>query len=435
MRGLPGGRLLSLVAWQTLVLFFIEGVSNVIDYVFHIYLGRALAPAAFATVQTINALFLVVGTSFAVLQPVVARFVAGALASGGASGTAAAVFQRYVAAASALGAAAVAVLVLGRIAFAELLNVPPSIIVLAAFGVGFLLARPPVNGMLQGLERFVRFGLTHTAYAAGRLILAILLVGVAGAGAAGAVASMSTGASLALLAGVLFVGAAGWRRTLPEERSEARAVSAGAWRLAAAAFVAYAAYMTLLNVDIIWMNRVAEPEAAAAYAGIAVLRRILAVLPGAILIVAYPRLSALVAQNRVPDRALGKAALAITLPTAFLTLVYFVGSGRLVSLVFGGNYAAAGPLLGWLGVGMIGFGLTALWMNLFLASRPWPFVVALAGIATAVVAILAVALPQSPDAFATAVFASSGWLAAVAGGLLYGFWLRPQLLANAHGQP
>ncbi|MFW6098011.1 MAG: hypothetical protein ACOC9Z_08035, partial [Chloroflexota bacterium] len=42
-------------ARQAAFLVTAEGLANVFDYGFHIYLGRSLAPQAFATVQTLNA--------------------------------------------------------------------------------------------------------------------------------------------------------------------------------------------------------------------------------------------------------------------------------------------------------------------------------------------------------------------------------------------
>ena len=44
--------------------------------------GRALVPAEFAIVQTLNSLILILLTTFGVLQPVVARFVAESKAGG-----------------------------------------------------------------------------------------------------------------------------------------------------------------------------------------------------------------------------------------------------------------------------------------------------------------------------------------------------------------
>ena len=44
------GRYVSLAMWQALFLFAVDGVANVLDYLFHAFLGRSLAPSDFAVV-------------------------------------------------------------------------------------------------------------------------------------------------------------------------------------------------------------------------------------------------------------------------------------------------------------------------------------------------------------------------------------------------
>lgn len=421
----PLGRFVTLAAWQTLFLFGVDSVANVIDYLFHAYLGRALTPGEFATVQTINAVFIIAGTALGVLQPVVARLVSHSRGVGEPEARRAAIFQLFAYQSIALGVALSALAWLGRGPLANWLNVPPTAITLVAVAALALLFRPVVNGMLQGQQRFVRLGLTHALFAGGRLATALLLVGVLGLGALGGVAAMPAGAFLGLLAGLGLLGVAVWNREQALRSSEARALLREGWHLSLAAFIAYAAYMSLLNVDVIWMNRTVAPAVAGNYASAAVLRRIVAVLPAAVLTVLYPRIALQVAQGLRPDRSLLKAAVAITAATAGLALVYFVRGERLVSLVFGPGYSAAGRLVGWMALGMIGAGLLAVWLNLFLASRPWPFVAAVGLIAGLQLGLLAL-WGRTPEAV-VAIFGLTSWLGALAGGALYFLWLRPSL--------
>ncbi len=70
------GRYATPAAQGTIFLLVVDAITNLIDYLFHAYLGHALIPAEFAIVQTLNSLILILMTTFGVLQPVVARFVA-----------------------------------------------------------------------------------------------------------------------------------------------------------------------------------------------------------------------------------------------------------------------------------------------------------------------------------------------------------------------
>ena len=197
-----------------------------------------------------TAVFLILGTAFGVVQPVVARFVARSRSLGEPPARRAAILQLYRYQSLGLGLALAALAWLGRGPLAGWLNVPVAAIGLAAAaGVAFL-ARLVVNGMLQGRERFALFGLAHTVYASGRLLTALALVGWLGAAALGGVAAMVTGLFLALVAGLLFLGRSVWVRPAPGALA-ARPLLRDGWRLSLAAFFAYAAYMALLNSDII----------------------------------------------------------------------------------------------------------------------------------------------------------------------------------------
>lgn len=425
MPGLSGATLLTSTAFQTLFLFVVDGLSNVVDYLFHVFIGRALTPGDFAIVQTINAVFLIVGTAFAVFQPVVARYVAEASDQADAAEQQRAVFQLYIIRSSLIGFVLAGSLWLGRDVVASWLKVPVAAVTLAALTVVFLFVRPVVSGMLQGQERFVAFGITRSSYAISRLLFVLVLVGALGGNAVVAVATMPLAGTVALAAGILLLGAGVWKRRSATAAMSAREWLGAGWQLSLAAFLAYVGYMALLNLDVIFANRMFSAAVSGSYASAAVLRRILSLLPGAVLVVLYPRVAAQVARSQLPDRLLAKSLALIVSTTTLLTLVFFLWGDWFVPMIFGAEYGLAGSLLGWMGIGMIGFGITAVWMNLFLATRPWLYSFTLVAIVL-LQAIFYSYLGSSPLQM-TFIFLSSGWIAALIGGLLYGFWLRPQL--------
>jgi len=426
-------RTISPTMWQAGALFSVDLVTNLTDYAFHVYLGWALAPGQFAIVQTINSVLLILVTTFAVLQPVVARFVAQFNAAAGqddppqgettsrAAPTSRTVFQRYFRQGLWLGLLLFALAWFGRDAIATLLNVPASAAAAAAFILLSILVRPVALGMLQGQQQFVAFGLSRTSYAVSRLLLVLLFVTVLGGGAVAAISAMPLAALLSLGLALILLGRQVWRpgAALPTD------LLREGWRLSFAALVGYAAFMALQNIDLIWVNRLFPAPVAGAYATAVVLRRVLAVLPGAVLVILYPRIVAQVASGRLPDALLLKAFFVIGGTTGLLTLFYFLLGPWLLDLMFGPAYAAAAPLLGWMGVAMIAYGLGAIWLNLFLATRPWPFVLLLALGAGLQIALFSV-YNQSVGQI-TAVFLLSGWFVALAGLALYLLWLRPDL--------
>jgi len=80
---------------------------------------------------------------------------------------------------------------------------------------------------------------------------------------------------------------------------------------------------------------------------------------------------------------------------------------------------------------MLGYSLAAIWLNLFLATRPWPFVMLLIG--GLVGQLAGLSLWSTSLAQVTFVFLLTGWLVAAGGLALYLLWLRPGLAARPAG--
>ena len=422
-------RLVSPAARQTAFLFGVDSFTNVVDYGFHVYLGRALIPGQFAVVQTVNAVFLIVVTAFGVMQPVMARFVAESEIGDNVVLTAGrppsrVIFQRFFRFGAVLGLLLTGLVWLGRYPLGLWLNVPSAAVGLGASMILLALLRPVVGGMLQGQQRFVAFGSTRSIHAVGRLAAGVLLISLGG-GALAAIAAFPIGGALALLGGLLFLGIAVWRPGTPPQKTLWR----DAFRLSAAAFVGFAAYMSMMNSDLIWVNRSFSGETAGAYASAVLLRRVMALLPGAVLVVMYPRVVRRVSRGQLPDSILWKAAAVICASTITLTGFYAFFAPAIVQVAFGQAYGAAAPLLGWMGVGMLGYGLASIWMNLYLATRPLPYVVLLATMAI----LQHVLLSSFRESVyqATAIFVAAGWVLALGGLLIYMLVLRPHLLRTS----
>ena len=401
---------------STGLLFAIDMLTNVTDYGFHVYLGRVLDAGSFALVQTVNAVVLVVVAVGSVLQPVVARYVAAESAE-----KARTIFQRYTQQSVLIALTLALIGWLARAPIGQLLNLPiPAVLFLLGMVVVALL-RPIMAGMLQGQQQVVAFGLVRTAFAFGRFALAILLMTLFGRTALAGIAAYPLGGLVSLIAAAYFIGRSAWQTGVP---IDPKTISDG-WRVASAAFLAYAAFMFLQTVDIIWVNRTFAPDVAGTYASAVVLRRVLAVFPGAVVVILYPRIVALVKLKQLPDKLIGQAIGLIGGSTAILTFFYFVAGEWIVGLMFGRNYTDAAPLLGWMGVAMLGYGIGTIWLNVFLATRPRWFVVCLG--ATVIVQISWLALGNTTIETVLTAFGVAGWLIAMGGGLIYWLNLRPEL--------
>ncbi|MCA9995969.1 MAG: hypothetical protein KDE56_09505 [Anaerolineales bacterium] len=425
--------LLRPAARQTGFLTGFDGLTNLLDYGFHIYLARVLLPGDFAVVQTLNTAALILLTAFAVLQPVVARYTAEATELDDSADIARAIFQFYAKWSTTVGLGLWLLALLGQQAIAGWLNVPQTAVSLTTFILFLATTRPVIAGLLQGRHQFVAFGTTRLVNALGRLGCALLLVTFLRTGLTGAVVSLPVGGLLALLFGLAAVGRNAWQPAPPLPAKFRHALP-----LVSTTFLAFIAYMSLLNVDLIWVNRLFAPETAGAYATAVLLRRALSLLPAAVIVVMYPRAVAQMAQGRLPDKLLLQTAVVAMLPTLLFTLVYATLGDLIIRWTFGAAYGGADSLLLTMGMAMLGFSLTAVWLNFYLATHPLPFVVWLLIVAVAQLLLFS-QFHSSPTTFAT-IFALSGWVTALGGLLLYLLWLRPRLkrasfLPNATPDP
>ena len=396
---------------QTAALFLLDGLANAMDFAFHFWMGRVLIPSDFAVLQTLNSVSLVYTTASGVFQPVVGRFIAEAR-SRGQTHEMPAIFQSFLQAAFWLGLTLSALVFALAPGIGRSLNLPAWTIRLSAVVILFSTLRPIAAGTLQGRENFMAFGFARLALSLVRLLAVFLLVR-AGLGLTGAVISLPIGWLVSVLCGFLLLGRAFWTRSKLASQNLLRE----GVRLSFYALFAYLAYMTLTSLDLIWVNQHLPGEVAGAYAGLVLMRRIVALLPGVAVTVMFPRVVRSLAQGKQPTRILVQTAAIILAVGGTLSILYFLFSDPLIRLIFGAAYQAAVPLLGWMGIAMIGVSLSSVWLNYYLAEKPRSFVILL-GIAVASEWIF-LNLSSLSMRSAVLAFGVTGWLLSLGGLVLY----------------
>lgn len=405
-------QLQSVFEHQTAFLFLLDGLANAIDFAFHFWMGRVLIPSDFAILQTLNSVMLVYTTASGVFQPVVGRFIAEARGRA-QSASIPAIFQTFLRAAFWIGLVFAIIILLFSNPLAQILNLPNWTIQISAGMIFLSTLRPIAAGVLQGEENFIPFGLTRLALSLGRITLVFFLIR-AGFGLTGAVLALPFGWFLSLLCAFLLI-----RKSLWIKDTAPKGLLREGWKLSFYALLAYIMYMSLTSLDLIWVNQNLGGELAGAYASLVLLRRIIALLPGVAVTVMFPRIAKTLAEGRSPDRLLAQTTGIILAASGALTLLYFVFGDPFITFIFGTAYQAAAPLLGWMGVAMIGVSLSSVWLNYFLAERPRNFVILL-GIAVALEWLFLNLFPLSLQG-ATLAFGGTGWLLTLGGFLIYSF--------------
>lgn len=398
---------------QTVALFLLDGLANAIDFAFHFWMGRVLIPSDFAILQTLNSVALVYTTASGVFQPVVSRFIAEARGKG-QNDAAPAIFQSFLRAAFWLGLSLSLLVFLFAGSVGQSLNLPAWTIQISAAVILFSSIRPIAAGTLQGSENFIAFGIARLALSLARIVIVFFLVR-AGLGLTGAVIALPFGWLVSVLCAFLLLGGTFWKRGKLLSSNLLRE----GWKLSFYALVAYIAYMSLTSLDLIWVNQNLSGELAGAYAGLVLMRRIVALLPAVAVTVMFPRVVRSLGAGKLATRILLQTAAIILAVSGTLSVFYFLFSDRLIGIIFGREYQAAAPLLGWMGIAMIGVSLSSIWLNYYLAGKPRNFVILL-GIAIAFEWMLLNLLPLSMQS-AVLAFGATGWLLSLAGLVLYIF--------------
>lgn len=391
-------------------LFLLDALANVIDFAFHFWMGRVLIPSDFAVLQTLNSIALVYITAAGVFQPVVGRFVAEARGRGDENSIPA-IVQTFLRSATFLGAVFAILCFSFSSALSHAFNLPPWTIQLSSAILFLSTLRPVAAGTLQGQERFLAFGIARLALSLGR-ILFILLIYPTGIGLMVTIVALPFGMLVSVLCAFLLLGTRWWRKS---EAPPQNILSEG-WRLSAYALLAHVAYMTLTSLDLVWVNRNLGGEAGA-YASLVLMRRIIALLPGVAVTIMFPRMVKILAQGQQPHRLLLQTTSIILATGGALTVLYFVFSESLIQLIFKNNYQAAAPLLGWMGLAMVGVSLSSIWLNYYLADHPRNFVILLIA-AIALEWILLYRFPSSLQ-YAVLAFGLTGWSLSLIGLILY----------------
>jgi O-antigen/teichoic acid export membrane protein len=156
------------------------------------------------------------------------------------------------------------------------------------------------------------------------------------------------------------------------------------------------------------------------------MRRIVALLPGVAVTVMFPRAVKALTEGRSSTGVLIQTGAIVLAASGALSLAYFLFSRPLMLGMFGRDYVAAAPLLGWMGLAMVGVSLSSIWLNYFLAESPRRFVLLLVAAVVFEWSLLNL-LPASLQS-AILAFGATGWLCSLAGLVLY--LIRPTTVAT-----
>lgn len=325
---------------QNMLILVLMNSGNVFNYLFQVIIGRGMSPADFGAFNALNSLMVIFAAPLAIVPLVMARFTARFALEG--HGRVRTLFSKGLLTAAAAAAAAY---LLGLLAlpwlkgFLHFTETAPILLMLAVMAGSFILPVP--WGMLQGLQRFLGYGLAGASNALFRCLGGLAWVLYLGLGVNGALLSSLTGIGAALALNLYFLK--------DVFRAAKTPLPGGLWREVGAyssvMLLSSVITMAMGNLDLVLVRHFCDAEGAGLYATAAILGRIAFYLPSVLMSVLFTEAASAKEAGRDGLRSLlTSAGMTAALGGGFALFCLF-GSELVIRLLFGAQYISAGPLL------------------------------------------------------------------------------------------
>ncbi len=356
------------MARPTMIMFVATLVGGGCDYLFQIVMGRNLGPESYSELNALLSIFYIISVPTQTIGTFLARYTSRLKAEGNHGGIAwlmrrTLVFALLIALLVALGL----VLALPQLSrFISLTSTLPVFILMV--GVLIVTISPVGYGPTQGLQRFHFSGAFGVAGPMGKLVFGLLLTG-AGFGVAGALGGVVIGSFLAMTVG--FVAVRDYLRRPAVSVSKDESSSMKRYVLTVTAGIV--GWAILINVDIFLARQYLPPYEAGLYSVASILGKVVFFLSGGVCSVLLPKVSDFHARKKRTVEMVRVAALLTLAITTVVAAAYLLFPVPILNFLYGGIYVDAAPALSILGLAMVFFSLSGLFLNygLAIASRAY----------------------------------------------------------------
>lgn len=255
--------------------------------------------------------------------------------------------------------------------------------ILLAFRTGLGFVQPVPTGTLMGLQRFNALAAVLIASSVVRFAVGVGLV-LLGLGVSGAMWGEVASALTVIAMPLLML-----RKWYSGRPREGRIDFSHLRRFAPAALVATACIAVFIVVDVILARALIGGESAGFYAGAQKMASMIFILPGAIAIVMFPKVSEKSARSEGSWRILGQSIALVTGLCGSVALMFALFPGQLLELFFGSKYLEGSHVVPVLSLAMFLLSLVSIMTYYLLGTEHFNFAYILAlGIAFEIAGIV-----------------------------------------------
>jgi O-antigen/teichoic acid export membrane protein len=344
------------------IMFIASIVGGACNYVYQIYIGRALGPEEYGIFGSLFAISYIILILTATIQTSGARYISKFIGEKSIDKISNFIMfqtKRML----ILGFSLFFIIILlsnWLSSFLKIYSYVPFLVLSSVFLFSTIL---PVNlGVLQGLQKFKTLGFNDVLNFSSKLLFGILLVSI-GFGVNGAIGAITIGYAIALVASFFPIRRYFYKDSINKLDLKFSEI----YRYNFVALIAMFCYTVPGNVDLIIAKHFFDPYIAGLYTSATVLGKIILFIPGSIVVAMFPKVSKLHAEKKNIKNILLKSLLFTSVSSGFFAMIYWFFPYILIKIPYGIEFIDAAPVLQLYGLVMFFFSLTVVIMRYNLA--------------------------------------------------------------------
>ena len=373
-------------AKSTMILFTVTVIGGACNYLYQVFMLKTLTVEDYAELAAVLSLFYIITMPAQTVATMLTRYSSKFIAEG-RQAQIYWLLRRSIWISLAISLVMVVVLYASMpwlVSYLALTSGLPLMIILA--GLIITMMTQVGFGIGQGLQRFNLISLHTLVWPIGKLLIGIVLV-IAGFGVAGAIGGVMVGMTFGMVILLLGVRDQLSQPGLPITKEESHSIMV----YLIPVLVAVMCYGVLTNIDIFLANHYLDKSQAGLYSTVSTLSKIILFLPGAIGTVMFPKITHAHTRKEDTVRIMRRSIFWNVALTGLAAVVFLLLPDtilRLLSSVSVDNYAMAEQAIQVLGISMMFFGLTSLFMNYGLATNRHQYIIVILSFTLVEVALL-----------------------------------------------
>lgn len=353
------------------IIFSASIVTGFFNYLYQIYMGRALGPEDYGTFGALFSIFYIVGVISQTLGTSTTNFVARFIGEGKQIGF---FIKESIKRFALIGIIVSTIFLISIKDIKSLFNISDSGPILVLIFILFLQWLSPITGgILRGAKRFFAMSFISVTDSFSKMVIGILLVTL-GFGVIGALTGVVLGILIGLIISVIFIR--GYIK--PNNPHEPDFKFSSFYVYSLPVLIVMIGLSIPSNIDVILVKHYFSPFEAGIYSSIAVLGKIIFFVSGAIGTMMFPIIAEKHVRKEDGKGVLKKSLLYTGILSGSVALIYIIFPSIIVKM-FGVKYEIGADLVGLYGIGMFLFSLIAIMVNYHLAMRDMRYVVIFAG--------------------------------------------------------